>query len=160
MQLIQLSTTIAAPTERCFLLSLSLDLHKASSGKTREEIVDGVRSGIIGPQQTVTWRARHFGLWLTHAATISAYDRPTHFRDEMTRGMFKTFVHDHHFKTLPDGTTLMRDDVRFAAPLGLLGRLAESLVLRLYLTRFLRERNRVIQTTAEGPEEIWAIYVK
>ena len=159
MQQIHLVTKIAAPIERCFLLSLSIDLHKASTSHTREEAIAGVTSGIIGPNQSVTFRARHFGLNLTHQSIISAYDRPHHFQDTMLRGMFKSFVHDHDFDLQPDGTTLMRDELRFAAPLGLLGWLAETLVLRRYLTHFLLERNNLIKTVAESSDPIWQHYL-
>jgi hypothetical protein len=70
VQTIILETRIAAPAERCFLLSLSVDLHKASTEQTSEEAIAGVTSGIMGPGEDVTWRARHFGLMLTHATLI------------------------------------------------------------------------------------------
>jgi ligand-binding SRPBCC domain-containing protein len=155
MQTIHLETTIAAPIDRCFLLSLSIDLHKASTAKTNEQAIAGVTTGIIGPHQTVTFRARHFGLMLTHATLISEYTRPTHFQDIMTKGAFKTFIHDHDFETLPDGTTLMRDQLRFSAPLGPLGYIAETLVLRHYLRGFLQRRNEVIKQVAESSNSTW-----
>lgn len=160
MQLIHLETHIAAPPDRCFLLSLSIDLHKASTAQTSERAIDGVTSGIIGPNKTVTFQARHFGLMLTHETLISAYDRPHHFRDIMLRGMFRAFEHDHYFDPQPDGTTLMRDDLRFTAPLGPLGRIAEALVLRRYLTRFLQQRNDLIKAMAESPVATWKKFVE
>jgi ligand-binding SRPBCC domain-containing protein len=160
MQTIDLQTRIAAPPDRCFLLSLNVDLHKESTAQTSERAIAGVTHGLIGPNQSVTWQARHFGLMLTHATLISEYTRPTYFQDIMTKGAFKTFVHDHHFDTLSDGTTLMRDTLRFSAPLGPLGWLAETLVLRRYLTGFLVERNHLIQQVAEGPKEIWSRYTE
>jgi ligand-binding SRPBCC domain-containing protein len=159
MQTICLETKIAAPPDRCFLLSLNIDLHKESTAKTSERAIAGVTHGLIGPNETVTWQARHFGLTLTHETLISAYTRPTHFRDIMTRGAFKTFAHDHTFDPLSDGTTLMRDTLRFAAPLGPLGRIAETLVLRRYLTGFLIERNNLIKAVAESPKSRWKKYI-
>jgi hypothetical protein len=43
----------------------------------------------------------------------------------------------------------MKDVFEFGAPLGLLGRLANKLVLTKYLTRFLVERNDLIKEYAE-----------
>ena len=157
MQLITLQTHIAAPPERCFLLSLNIDLHKESTARTSERAVAGVTQGLIGPNQTVTWQGRHFGLMLTHETLISKYDRPHHFQDIMLRGMFKSFEHDHYFDPLPNGTTLMRDELRFGAPLGPLGWLAEHVVLRHYLTGFLIERNHLIKAVAESSR--WQHYV-
>ena len=121
MQIIMLETTIAAPPERCFLLSLNIDLHKESTAQTNERAIAGVTHGLIGPNETVTWEGRHFGFLLTHETLISKYDRPHHFQDIMLRGMFKSFQHDHYFDPLARDTTLMRDELRFVAPLGPLG---------------------------------------
>jgi ligand-binding SRPBCC domain-containing protein len=155
MQTIQLETKIAAPPERCFLLSLNIDLHKESTAQTSERAIAGVTHGLIGPNETVTWQGRHFGLMLTHETLISKYECPHHFQDTMLRGMFKSFEHDHYFDFLSDGSTLMRDELRFAAPLGPLGWVAETLVLRRYLRSFLVERNGLIKTVAESPEQRW-----
>ena len=141
MQTLSLETVIAAPPERCFLLSLSIDLHKASTAGTAEEAIAGVTHGLIGPGETVTWRARHFGVVLKHEALISMYDRLRHFRDVMVQGMFKCFEHDHFLEATPDGGTRMRDELRFAAPLGPFGWVAEVMVLRRRLRKFLVQRN-------------------
>lgn len=159
MQIIHLETKIAAPPERCFLLSLSIDLHMASTAPTRELAIAGRTHGVIGPDETVTWRGRHFGLMLSHTSHIDRYDLPRYFRDVMTQGIFSRFEHEHFFVATPNGNTLMRDELRFAAPLGPLGRLAETLVLRRYLARFLKQRNSMIQCVAEGPTDVWQQYL-
>jgi ligand-binding SRPBCC domain-containing protein len=159
MQLIQLATKIAAPPERCFLLSLNIDLHMESTSRTREVAIAGTTHGIIGPNETVTWRGRHFGFMLTHQSLISAYDPPHHFQDRMLRGMFKSFVHDHYCDPAPDGHTLMRDELRFAAPLGPLGWIAERVILRSYFIAFLQQRNETIRRIAENPDESWKKYL-
>jgi ligand-binding SRPBCC domain-containing protein len=160
MQLIQIETKIAAPPERCFLLSLSMDLHVESTAQTSERAIAGVTHGLIGPNETVTWQGRHFGFLLTHETLISKYDRPHHFQDVMLRGMFKSFEHDHYFDPTSDGATMMRDKLRFAAPLGLLGLIAEKLVLRSYLSDFLKQRNELIKQVAESSQEIWSRYIE
>jgi hypothetical protein len=159
MRLITLHTHIAAPPDRCFLLSLNIDLHKESTAQTSERAIAGVTHGLIGPKETVTWQGRHFGLVLTHETLISKYDQPNHFQDIMLRGTFKSFEHDHYFDEQPDGTTLMRDELRFAAPLGPLGWLTETLILRRYLSSFLMERNQLIKAVAESPEARWKKYI-
>ena len=159
MQLIQLKTRIAAPPERCFLLSLNIDLHMESTARTREVAVAGVTHGIIGAGETVTWRGRHFGFMLTHESLISQYEPPHHFQDRMLKGMFKSFVHDHYCDAAEGGQTLMRDELRFQAPLGPLGWIAETLVLRRYFVRFLERRNEAIRRIAEDPAEGWKKYL-
>ena len=160
MQIIELETTIAAPPERCFLLSLSIDLHMASTAPTGERAIAGVTHGIIGPNQTVTWRGRHFGLMLTHTSLIDRYDPPKYFRDVMIKGHFRSFEHEHFFESMEDGGTLMRDRLVLAAPFGPLGWLAERLILRAYLTRFLCQRNAVIKRIAESPSGEWQQYLR
>ncbi len=155
MQLIELETKIAAPPERCFLLSLSIDLHMDSTAPTGERAIAGVTHGIIGLNQTVTWRGRHFGLMLTHTSLIDRYDPPHYFRDVMIEGHFHSFEHEHIFEPTADGGTLMRDRLHFAAPLGWI---SEKLLLRRYLTRFLLQRDAVIKRIAESQGE-WRKYL-
>jgi ligand-binding SRPBCC domain-containing protein len=159
MQRITLETRIAAPIERCFLLSLSIDLHIESTAPTGEQAIAGVTGGLIGPGETVTWRGRHFGVMLTHKTLITHYDKPHHFQDVMIKGMFKHFEHDHFFTTTAANETLVRDELVFAAPLGPLGWIAETLVLRSYLRKFLTDRNAVIQRVAQSTDERWRKYL-
>jgi ligand-binding SRPBCC domain-containing protein len=154
---IHLSTRIAAPAERVFDLARSIDLHTRSLDWTGEEPVAGRMSGLIGPGETVTWRARHLGVRQRLTSRISGYDRPRWFQDVMVRGAFAWMEHDHWFDATPDGGTVLRDDFRFAAPLGVLGRIVEALVLRRYMTRFLERRNAVIKRVAESEE--WRQYL-
>lgn len=153
---IELVTFIAAPRERVFDLSRSIDLHQRSTERTREQAVGGRTSGLIGLDEEVTWRARHLGVTQHLTSHISGYERPRWFRDEMVRGAFAWMAHDHWFDEA-EGGTLLRDSFRFAAPLGPLGRIAEVLVLRRYMTRFLKARNTVIKQVAESDE--WRRYL-
>ena len=141
---------------RCFLLSLSIDLHMESTALTRERAVAGITTQLIGDGESVTWRGRHFGLMLQHTSRITRYEPPTFFEDVMTAGLFKSFEHDHRFQE-QDGTTVMQDELRFSAPFGVLGLMAERLVLRNHLIRFLRERNKFVKQVAES--EMWRKYL-
>jgi ligand-binding SRPBCC domain-containing protein len=156
VQTIQLETRLAAPARRSFLLALSIDLHMDSTAGTREQAVAGTTTGLIANGESVTWRGRHFGLMLQHTSKITQYEPPAFFQDIMTAGAFKSFEHDHCFHE-QDGDTVMRDELRFSAPLGVLGSIMERLVLRRYLTRFLRERNQFVKHVAES--EMWRKYL-
>jgi ligand-binding SRPBCC domain-containing protein len=156
MQTIQLETRIVAPALRCFQLSLSIDLHTETTAQTGERAVAGVTHGLIGDGESVTWEGRHFGLLLRHTSRIVGYDPPIFFCDEMTEGMFKSFRHEHHFSE-QRGETVMRDVLQFAAPLGLLGIIAERVVLYRYLRSFLIERNQILKQAAES--ENWRRYL-
>ena len=149
MPLIHLQTLIAAPTEVVFDLARSIDLHKLSTAQTREEAIAGRTEGLIGADEWVTWRARHLGVTQTLTARVTDYDRPCFFADEMVEGAFKRFRHEHHFAN-HDGSTLMTDHFDYTAPLGVLGRLADRLFLRRYMTDLLTRRNAVLQEVAES----------
>ena len=59
MPFIHLTTFIAAPPERVFDLSRHVSLHKQSMARNREEIIAGVRSGMMNKGDSVTWQAKH-----------------------------------------------------------------------------------------------------
>jgi len=149
MPVIELKTAIKAPIERCFDLSRSIDLHKISTAHTNEEAIAGVTSGLIGPNEWVTWRAKHFGVYQKLTSKITAFERPRFFVDEMVKGAFKSFVHEHHFEATTYGT-LMTDRFDYQSPLGVLGRLADFLFLKRYMTRLLEKRNNTIKAFAES----------
>ena len=66
----------------------------------------------------------------------------------MTAGAFRSFEHHHSFEANGSGTR-MTDRIRFSAPLGPLGAIAERLFLRSYLQRLVQGRNLVIKQAAE-----------
>jgi ligand-binding SRPBCC domain-containing protein len=153
---IQLTTVIAAPITRCFDLSRSIDLHMASTNGVGERAIAGVTAGLIGLGQEVTWSGRHFVFRITHTSRITALESPTYFQDAMVRGMFRYFCHNHYFET-SEGKTLMKDVMEFEAPLGLLGKAVERLILERHMRRLLERRNRCIQITADI--ESWKDYL-
>jgi len=147
---VRLETTIAATPAACFELSLSVDAHTASMNGSGEQAVDGVTSGQMTLGDTVTWRARHFGIAFGMTSVISALERPHRFVDEQLRGPFGSWWHEHAFSELDHGGTLMVDVVQFRTPLGLFGSMAERLVLNAYMTRLLRQRNDWLKRTLEN----------
>lgn len=158
MPTIRLETYINAPTERCFDLSLSIDLHQHSVSHTHERPIAGVTKGMMKLGDTVTWEAMHFGIRQHLTSKITAYERPYRFTDEMVRGAFQELIHLHEFVPQLSGT-LMVDLFTFRAPLGVLGRLAEMLVLTRYMKGLLLTRNRYLKQVAEAgadPALLWS----
>ena len=147
-------TLIRAPIARCFDLARSVEAHLAGNIHWGEAAVASgdVTTGLIGLGQRVTWRAKHFAIWQRLTSEITAMDRPLYFRDIMIEGPFRSMQHDHIFRTVSPDITEMENVYRFAAPLPLLGRLAEILVLRRYMQGLLRERSAVIKKIAESEE--------
>ena len=110
--------------------------------------MDGITKGLIGPDESVTFEARHFGIKQRLTSKIVGFDRPNSFTDEMQRGAFKRLRHVHEFRPVPGGT-LMVDTLDFASPLGPLGWLAD-LFLRGYMARFVRRRNQALKAIIES----------
>ena len=149
MYTIILKTLINAPIGQCFDLSRDIDLHVQSMKASGEKAIAGKTNGLIKLHESVTWRAKHFGLYFEMTNKITAMDYPNSFTDEMMRGPFNKLHHQHLFKTI--GTqTEMTDIFEFKAPLGILGWLAEKLFVTRYMKLLLVERNEVIKREAEG----------
>ena len=148
MSRITIEIEVQAKPERCFNLARDLDLHLKSLDHTGERAVAGKTTGLIGMGEEVTWRGRHFGVVHEHTSLITAFDPPKHFRDEMTRGRFKSFCHDHFFEPSAEGTRMI-DVLEFESPWGVLGKLVNRLFLTGYLERLLRTRGAAIKRAAE-----------
>lgn len=146
MSHLRLSTKIAAPAEVCFDLVLNVDVQRAIGDGMAA--VSGVTSGALHLGDTVTWRARHFGIVWYMTSEIVEVDRPRSFRDMMQRGPFGSWEHRHDFVPTSGGTRMI-DDVRFSAPFGPLGWLADRFLLKAYLRQLLAQRNRDLKALAE-----------
>ncbi|WP_117885499.1 SRPBCC family protein [Aureibaculum luteum] len=149
MPSIELHTVIKATIETVFDLSRSIDLHKISTQQTNEEAIAGKTSGLIGLNESVTWRAKHFGIYQQLTSRITEFERPNYFVDEMETGAFQEFKHEHHFSDV-NGETQMIDVFEYTSPFGIFGKLADTLFLEKYMTKLLIKRNRIVKEFAES----------
>jgi ligand-binding SRPBCC domain-containing protein len=148
---ITIQTEVVAPRERVFDLARCIDLHQETMAATNEKAIAGLTKGLIGPDETVTWEATHFGVRQRLTSKITAFEPPCHFRDEMVAGAFNRFKHDHFFE-FSEGKTTMRDIFDYAAPLGILGRFADACFLERYMKNLLTNRNELIKRIAESDD--------
>ena len=149
MTKINLITKINAPKQIVFDLARNIDVHQNSASQTMEKAIAGVISGLINFDETVTWRGKHFGFYLTHKSRMTAMDFYDYFVDEMVEGKFKTFKHKHSFME-KDGETVMIDNLNYETPFGIFGRLFDTIILKKHLTKFLLERNKTLKQLAEN----------
>ena len=156
MAILSLSTVIAAPRERVFDLSRSIDAHQTSADQTNERAVAGVTTGLIGLNEQVTWEARHFGIQQRPTVCVSAFSLPDYFQTRMVVGAFKRMVHDHIFREHSSGTEMI-DRFEFESPLGILGSVLDRIFLSFYMRRFLAKRNELLKALAESKE--WHKYL-
>ncbi|WP_317125194.1 SRPBCC family protein [Flavobacterium macacae] len=151
MAKIELSTIINATIETVFNLSRNIDIHLLSTHQTNEKAIAGRTSGLIELNETVTWRGNHFGIYQNHKSLISEMVFPTYFVDEMTEGSFKSFRHEHFFE-FENGNTVMKDTIFYETPFGIFGRFFDALILKNYMTSFIKKRNEIIKELAENPQ--------
>jgi ligand-binding SRPBCC domain-containing protein len=137
---LQRRTWVPAPIDVVFALASSVEPQQASMARHRARAIAGRTSGPLGLGDEVTWRAWHLGVPLTLTSVITDHDPPTRFTDEQRRGPFAHYRHEHRFERTADGTLLL-DDLRCAAPLGVLGRVGERLLLERRVADLLDARN-------------------
>jgi ligand-binding SRPBCC domain-containing protein len=149
MSSIHLTTFIAAPVTRVFDLARSIDMHKQSMTKHKEEAVAGIRFGLIEKDETVTWKAKHLFKTRFFRSEVTQMKKPDMFVDEQVKGDFKMMKHVHHFKPCDNGT-IMIDLVEFEAPYGSFGKLFSKLYLTGYLKGLIEQRNKTLKEFAES----------
>jgi ligand-binding SRPBCC domain-containing protein len=146
---IEQKTFFHGSLEYIFDAERNISLHSATQEHRGERAVAGVTKGLIEKGQEVEWEAFHLGIKQRLRIRVTHMEKPSYFRDEMISGAFKSFSHEHHFKRIGEGLTEKRDVMRFEAPLGLFGRLAEILFLRRYMEVFLRKKNLELKKLIE-----------
>ena len=149
MPIIKLKTIIKSDLKVVFDLSRSIDLHKISTKHTNETAIDGKTSGLIELNEYVTWRAKHLGIYQTLTTVITEMNSPYSFTDEMTKGAFKRFKHQHLFRQEKDSVEMI-DIFDYSSPFGFLGRIIDLLFLKNYMTNLLIKRNETIKEFAEN----------
>ena len=104
-------SVIHAPIDRCFDLAPSVEVHLAGNFHSGESAVaaGGVTSGLLSMAQSVTWRAKHLGVWHRLTSEITAMDRPSYFQDTMVQGIFRFMKHDHFFQRLSPNETEVKE---------------------------------------------------
>ncbi|HEY9842931.1 MAG: hypothetical protein ACAI44_33430 [Candidatus Sericytochromatia bacterium] len=146
---IRLETPIRAPLAACFDLARSVDAHLDSVSASGERAVAGRTAGLMELGDSVTWRARHLGIWQNLTVIITEMEPPHFFADEMLTGAFRYMRHEHRFNPADEGT-LMQDRFLFASPCGPIGQLVNRLYLENYMRRFLCVRNAWLKQTLEA----------
>jgi ligand-binding SRPBCC domain-containing protein len=152
MPTLTLVTEIHAPIERCFDLCRDLDVHARTLPHTRERLVGAKTGGLAEMGDVLTFEATHLGVRQRLSSRITEFERPILFADEALSGAFSSLRHVHTFTAI-EGGTLMRDQLTWTSPLGPLGLLADALLLKRYMLRFLVTRNRNLKAIIEGEAE-------
>lgn len=148
MTTIKITTHYFAPIEKVFDINRNIDIHQQSASKTNEIAIAGITSGLINKNETVTWKGKHFGVYLTHQSLISELIFPTYFVDEQLKGKFKSFKHQHFFEQ-KENYVEVTDILNYETPYGIFGKLFDKLFLKKHLTDFIMKRNAILKNLAE-----------
>ena len=148
MTTILLTTHINAPIDICFDLARDIDVHQLTTSQTKEKAIAGKTAGLCEEGDVIVWEATHLGIKQKLTSRITKMDKPNCFEDKMEKGAFAFMKHIHTFKE-ESGQTLMIDEFSFAAPFGFFGVIAEKILLKNYLSKFLQLRNRQLKAMAE-----------
>jgi ligand-binding SRPBCC domain-containing protein len=92
----------------------------------------------------IRYRLRIAGIPVRWESCIARWDPGRSFVDQQERGPYRFWVHTHTFEPSGEGVR-MEDTVRYALPLGPLGRLAHALWVRGALARIFDYRSERIQ---------------
>jgi ligand-binding SRPBCC domain-containing protein len=106
----------------------------------------------LKPGTVLDYTIRLLGLPVRWTTLISSYDPPHSFTDVAIRGPYRFWHHTHRFEPTDRGT-LMTDEVRYAMPVGPIGRLVHTLWVRRKLKYIFDYRARKISELLENPNQ-------
>lgn len=120
---------LTPPTERA---------HVIQSAKISEVGTQAIiETTILGPIK-VKWIAEH-----------TLYDPPHMFEDVQIKGPFSSWRHRHIVEPASDGA-ILRDEIDYEPPLGLVGRLMAPIVIQPRLQKLFDYRHEVTRQWCEG----------
>ena len=152
MPLFQRSCVVQAPISDVF--AFHLDTRNAARISPRTLPVLDVRGSFPLREGDVVeivvrlWPTPLRQTWRVEAAQIV---EPTLVVDRMLEGPFPSWVHQHRFEDLGDGTTRVTDHIDYQLPLGPLGRVADAVLVRRMLGRAFASRQAVTQELLARP---------
>jgi ligand-binding SRPBCC domain-containing protein len=99
----------------------------------------------------IDYRIRWLGLPMRWRTLITEFDPPRFFSDEQLRGPYRLWSHSHYF-TEVDGTSTITDRVVYEMPMGIIGRVAHSLMVGRQLQGIFAYRQRAIAKILGVPD--------
>lgn len=95
--------------------------------------------------QIITYKVGLFPLikanWVTEITNVKEGE---FFIDEQRFGPYKMWHHEHWFEELPNGNTLMKDKISYKLPFGILGKLAQTIMVKKKLTGIFNYREKIL----------------
>jgi ligand-binding SRPBCC domain-containing protein len=148
MGAIHLTTFVEAPIERVFDLTRNLAVFKYVFNSRKEKLTSRAGANLLTKGETVSIVAKHLGKERLSTLKLTTLERPTFILEEQVKGDLILYRHEHHFKSIDNGTIVI-DLIEFDGPRDIVGRYLGKLYLKNYLEELMRKRNEVIRTYAE-----------
>ena len=79
MPVIKIETRIKGDVKVVFDLARSIDLYLISTSGSKERAIAGKTSGLIEEGESVTWRAKHLGVYQNLTSKVTLLQRPNYF---------------------------------------------------------------------------------
>jgi len=98
----------------------------------------------MGAGTLLDYRLRLHGVPIRWRTRIETWEPPHRFVDTQLRGPYKLWEHTHTFEPEGDGSTLIRDRVRYAIPYGPFGAIAHTVFVRRDLARIFEYRQQAV----------------
>jgi ligand-binding SRPBCC domain-containing protein len=92
----------------------------------------------------IDYAMRLFGIRLRWTSLVTDYDPPALFVDEQIKGPYAQWRHRHTF-TPQDNGVVARDEVTYALPWGLWGRLAQVVYVQWVLKAIFNYREKMVR---------------
>jgi ligand-binding SRPBCC domain-containing protein len=143
MAVIVVSSEIVAPIADAF--AFHLDPRGAARIAPRGQRVSAVEGPApLKEGDVVTIRVRQWPspVAQTWRVTVERIDAPFLLVDRATDSPFRSWCHEHRFAESAPGRTRMTDRIDYELPFGLLGRLADRLVVARIMRAAFRDRHR------------------
>lgn len=149
MPLIKVETEINADLKTCFDLARDVDFYQKSLERSNEIAIDGKILGLVNLNDIVIWETKHLGFVRHITLKVTEFNTPNLFVDELVKGGFKAYKHEHIFRESED-KTIMIDKFYFESPFGVIGKFVDWIFLKKYMTNLLKTRNKTLKEKAES----------
>ncbi|MFV9551515.1 SRPBCC family protein [Algibacter sp. PT7-4] len=153
MPLIEVETHINADIQICFDLARDVGFYQKSLEHSEEIAIGGKTSGLVNLNDHVVWETNHLGFVQHLNLKITEFKAPNLFVDELVSGGFKAYKHEHIFH-MSNNKTVMTDRFYYKLPFGLLGRFLNCLYVKKYMTKLLKNRNKILKDKAEKMQRV------
>ena len=136
---------VTASLEECWsFFSSPRNLQKITPSDMGFEITD-YDGKTVYPGQVIQYKVRPLlGITLSWMTVITAVKENSYFIDEQRFGPYSLWHHKHFFEATPDGGVKMTDVVHYGLPLGFLGRIMNTLVVKNKLKEIFDFREKAV----------------